>query len=285
MGNAFTFVTAGGTATSRVPSIPVEPIEGEDMTTETTFRGWPVDATAFLAELAADNSAEFWAAQGHRHAEAVLPPLRALAAELVGEFGEVRLFRPYRNRRFRPDAPPYRTDAGGLCRSPGGTGRVVLLSASGLSVEVGRHTFDGPALRAYRAALGVVAGGEPAGRDAAVGVVAGGEPPGRDAAVGGAAGAGGEVAGEAAGRLAAVLAELAARGFVLDGARPLTGTPRGVSRTHPHIELLRLRGVLVRLSWAAGEWLETPESLVRVREAWRAAEPLVTWLDRHVGSG
>lgn len=101
----------------------------------------------------------------------------------------------------------------------------------------------------------------------------------------GAAGAGGEVAGEAAGRLAAVLAGLAEQGFLLDGARPLTGTPRGVSRTDPHIELLRLRGVLVRLSWAAGEWLGTPQPLVRVREAWRAAEPLVTWLDRHVGSG
>jgi uncharacterized protein (DUF2461 family) len=219
------------------------------------FRGWPADATAFLTELAADNTAQFWSAERHRHTEAVLPPLRALAAELAAEFGELRIFRPYRDRRFRPDAPPYRCDAGGACASVGGTARAVVLSGSALTVEVGRFAFDGPALRAYRAAL--------AGDGAA-----GGDPTGGTAS---------------GGRLAEIVADLVARGFVPDDTRLLTRAPRGVAAAHPHADLLRRRALLVRRSWPAGEWLGTREPLHRVREAWRAAEPLVAWLDDAVG--
>ncbi|MGH8964422.1 MAG: DUF2461 family protein, partial [Actinomycetes bacterium] len=80
------------------------------------FHGWPADATAFLAEISDDNTREFWTAHGHRHAAAVHAPMRALAAELEPEFGPIRVPRPYRNRRFRPDVPPYRTDTGGVAR-------------------------------------------------------------------------------------------------------------------------------------------------------------------------
>ncbi|MGD9528030.1 DUF2461 family protein [Pseudonocardia sp.] len=239
------------------------------------FRGWPADATAFLTELAADNTAQFWSAERHRHTEAVLPPLRALAAELAAEFGELRIFRPYRDRRFRPDAPPYRCDAGGVCHSAGGTARAVVLSGSALTVEVGRFAFDGPALQAYRAALGG-AGAAPVD-GATAGPGAAGTGPGRDVDPT-------DAAGTAVGaRLAAILADLAARCVVPDDARLLTRTPRGVPATHPHADLLRRRALLVRRSWPAGEWLGTREPLHRVREAWRAAEPLVAWLDEIVG--
>jgi uncharacterized protein (DUF2461 family) len=234
------------------------------------FRGWPADATAFLAEIAADNTAEFWAAHRQRHAASVLPPLRALTGELRGEFGELRVFRPYRDRRFRPDAPPYRTDAGAVCSSPGGTARAVLLTGTELVVEVGLYAFDRPKLRAYRAALGVgPAGGACAGGAGATGTA---RPPAGPAEA--------TASGE---QLAALLAGLVERGFVVDGTRRLTGTPRGVATSHPHLELLRHRGLLVRRAWPAGEWLATPEPVRRVRVAWRAAEPLVDWLDEHLG--
>jgi uncharacterized protein (DUF2461 family) len=208
------------------------------------FRGWRADATAFLAEIDADNTSEFWSAHRHRHAAAVLAPMRALAAELEAEFGPVRVFRPFVNRRFRPDASPYRTDTGGVTTSAGGCVRAVVLSSTTLSVAAGHWSFDRGQLRRFRAA------------------------------VGGAAGA----------QLIEVLGRLdGPDGMALDPGRPLTGTPRGYRADHPRVGLLRHRGVQVTRSWPAGAWLATPEPVERVRAAWRAAEPLVGWLDAHVG--
>lgn len=203
-----------------------------------TFTGWPADATAFLAEIEADNTREFWELHGHRHAAAVQQPMRGLAAELEPEFGPVRVFRAYRNRRFRPDVPPYRTDTGGVAHSPGGAVLAVVLSATALATAVGHWSFDGGQLRRFRAAVDGPAGGE----------------------------------------LAGLLG-----GHDVDRRRSLRGTPRGFRGDHPHIDLLRLRGLQVVTSWPAGEWLATREPLEWVRAAWRAAAPVVAWLDEHVG--
>ncbi len=125
-----------------------------------TFHGWPDDATAFLADVEADNTREFWTAHGQRHATAVHAPMRALAAELEVEFGPVRVLRPYRNRRFRPDIPPYRTDTGGVARGPGGAVLAVVLSATALSTTAGHWSFDRGQLGRYRAAVDGTAGPE-----------------------------------------------------------------------------------------------------------------------------
>lgn len=108
------------------------------------------DATAFLAEIADDNTREFFLAHRDRYAREVHAPMRALAAALEPEFGPVRVFRPYRNRRFAPDAPPYRVDAGGTARD-GGLG--VVLSATALTVSAGTWRFGPGQLRRYRAAV------------------------------------------------------------------------------------------------------------------------------------
>ncbi|WP_219413913.1 DUF2461 family protein [Pseudonocardia nigra] len=205
------------------------------------FQGWPTDATAFLAEIAADNSAEFWAAHRHRHTAAVHAPMRALAADLEAEFGTLRVFRPYRNRRFRPDAPPYRTDTGGVALTAGGSVLAVVLSATALSASAGHWSFDGGQLRRYRAAVD-----GPAGED-----------------------------------LGPLLNGLV--DWTVHPGRALTGRPRGHRADHPRIGLLRLRGLQVERSWPVGPWLGTREPLERVRAAWRAAAPLVAWLDAHVG--
>jgi len=122
-------------------------------TTTTRFAGWPAEATAFLTDIADANTAEFWAANRERYEVAVRGPLRALVAELREEFGELRIFRPNRDRRFRPDAEPYRIDAGAAGRTEGGTERSVVLSSQELAVRVGHYAFDGPQLRRYRAAI------------------------------------------------------------------------------------------------------------------------------------
>jgi uncharacterized protein (DUF2461 family) len=131
--------------------------EGDEMD---VFEGWPADATVFLAEIGADNSREFWTAHRQRHAAAVQAPMQALATELAPEFGPVRVLRPAVNRRFRPDAPPYRTDTGGVATTVGGCAVGVVLSASALSATAGHWSFDAPQLRRYRAAVGGPAGEE-----------------------------------------------------------------------------------------------------------------------------
>ena len=112
------------------------------------FTGWPPDATEFLTEISVDNTSGFWARHRHRHDAAVSGPTRALAAELEPAFGPLRVLRPYRNRRFSPAAPPYRTDTGIV-----GDRRGVVLSAAALTVTVGVWMFDGGQLRRYRAGV------------------------------------------------------------------------------------------------------------------------------------
>ena len=271
------------------------------------FHGWPADATAFLAEIAADNTREFWDRNRDRHAAAVHAPTVALAAELEPEFGPVRVFRPYVNRRFRPDAPPYRTDTGGVARTAGGSALAVVLSVTALAVTAGHWAFDGGQLRRYRDA---VAG--PAGEDlVAVFAGLGLDPtaalaesvrrpngPVPDGSVQDGSTPDGSVANGSVpnglvpdglvpdGLVPDGLVSAASEpfgGLMLDPGRPLTGTPRGFRADHPRIALLRYRGLQVRWSWPVGEWLATREPLERVRAAWRMATPVLEWLDTHVG--
>jgi len=210
----------------------------------TTFDGWPVEATALLADIATDNRADRWPELREGHATLVRGPTLALAAELEAEFGPVRVLRPHATRRFRPDAPPLRTDTGAVATSPGGCGLAVVLSPDALTVTVGHWRFDRDQRSRYRAAVDDVAVGE---------------------------------------ELAGLLRRLAADGLPADPEGELLILPRGWSSDHPRVWLARRRGLQVVRRWALGPWLATPEPLERVRSAWRAAASLVRWLDTHVG--
>ena len=224
----------------------MEPTLMEPTSMEPTFDGWPAAGPHLLAGLAAENTAEFWATHRERHEAEVRGPMRALAVALAPEFGPVRVFRPQLNRRFRPDAPHYRTDTGGVARSAGGAMLGVVLSATALTVSAGHWAFDGPQRRRYRAAVDGGAGAE----------------------------------------LAALLAALVGREpgpWAIQSSRTLKGRPRGYLADHPRIALLRRGGLQVGRGWALGPWLQSAEPLARVREAWRAAAPVTRWLDEHVG--
>jgi uncharacterized protein (DUF2461 family) len=256
----------------------------------TSFEGWPADALAVLAEIAADNRAELWQEVRDRHTAAVRGPTLALAAELEAEFGPVRVLRPHVSRRFRPDAPPLRTDTGGVAGSAGGCGLAFVLSATALAVTAGHFRFDRGQMHRYRAA---VAGGSPAAPG--VGEAA---PPGSPPALADAAYASqspgtlrsvSEVceergAPDSGAELAAVLDVLAEEGFLPDADGELRGTPRGWRADHPRIALARRRGLQVVRRWEVGPWISTAESLERVRAAWQATGPLIDWLDKHVGA-
>jgi uncharacterized protein (DUF2461 family) len=216
---------------------------GADRDAREEFRGWPADGLVFLAELERDNSRRFWTENADRYRVALREPTRALAAALTTEFGPLRVFRPHVDRRFRPNADPYRTDTGATVAGPGGTPYAVVLSARGLAVQIGYRRFDREQLRRYRAA----------------------------------------VEGAAGEQLVTVLAGLHEQGLVPDGVPALRGRPRQCPHDHPRLPLVRLLGLHVDRSWPAGDWLATGEAVDRVRATWRAAHPLADWLDRHVG--
>ena len=73
------------------------------------FKGWPDSALAFYEGLEADNSKAYWLDHKEVYERDVKAPMDALLAELTAEFGETKLFRPYRDTRFSRDKSPYKT--------------------------------------------------------------------------------------------------------------------------------------------------------------------------------
>ena len=98
------------------------------------FSGIPVAALDFYEDLEADNSKSFWAAHKHVYAETVRGPLESLAEALRPEFGEGKLFRPYRDVRFSADKTPYKTHQGAWFAE---SSTYVQVGADGLFVAAG----------------------------------------------------------------------------------------------------------------------------------------------------
>ena len=92
------------------------------------FSGWPEEALDFYDGLAADNSKSYWTQHKATYEQKILAPMTELTEELAAEFGEPKIFRPYRDVRFSADKSPYKTHIGVVI---GGTG-YVQLSAEGL---------------------------------------------------------------------------------------------------------------------------------------------------------
>ncbi|MBR7837350.1 DUF2461 domain-containing protein [Actinospica durhamensis] len=120
------------------------------------FSGWPDRAFVFYEGLEADNSKEYWNAHRAVYDADVLAPMEALLSELQPEFGDARLFRPYRDIRFSKDKSPYKTAIGaGLER-----GGYVHLSADGLAAGLGYHHMEPGQLERYRGAVAEDVSGE-----------------------------------------------------------------------------------------------------------------------------
>jgi uncharacterized protein (TIGR02453 family) len=206
-----------------------------------TFRGFPEEALALYAGLEADNSKAFWTANRHVYDDQVVPAFTALSDAVEGEFGIVRLSRPYRDTRFSKDKAAYKTRAYGRAEGEGGASYYVQLSPEGLGAGAGYFFLAPDQLERYRVAVDDEATGE-----ALVEVVV---PFGDD---------------------------------VISSAA-LKTAPRGWSRDHPRIDLLRRKGLALYEELGTGRWLHGPEALERIIAVWRRADPLVQWLDTNVG--
>jgi len=112
------------------------------------FHGWPAEALEFFEGLEADNSKAYWQRNKPVYEELVRAPMEALLADLEPEWGEARMFRPYRDVRFSRDKSPYKTHIAARI----GQG-YVQLSAEGLGAGCGMWELAPDQLERYRAAV------------------------------------------------------------------------------------------------------------------------------------
>jgi uncharacterized protein (TIGR02453 family) len=112
------------------------------------FKGWPADALEFYEGLEADNSKVYWTEHKDTYTTAVHAPMAALLSDLAGEFGDGRIFRPYRDVRFSANKSPYKTSIAATV-GPG----YVQLSADGLLAGAGQYHMAPDQLERYRQAV------------------------------------------------------------------------------------------------------------------------------------
>lgn len=211
------------------------------------FDGFPESALDFYEGLVADNSKAYWSDHKAVYEAAVRSPMLALLDELGPEFGEAKLFRPYRDVRFSKDKTPYKTAAAAAIGDDVQGGLYVQLSAEGLLVAGGAHGLATDQARRLRAA-------------------AADDRPGR--------------------ALVDLLARLRSQGFTVEGERLKRVPPElrdAVPDDDPRAGLLTLKTLWAHQRHEPGEWLHTPEARDVVATAWRQVQPLNDWLAQHVG--
>lgn len=206
-----------------------------------TFRGWPAEAIEFYEGLEADNTRAYWQDHKKEYEELVRRPMTELLAELADEYGEGKIFRPYRDVRFSRDKSPYKTAIGATLERGG----YVQFSAHGLAAGSGYYVMMPDQLEQYRRAVDDEKSG----------------------------------AG-----LAALVAGLRKAGLEITGHDTLKTAPKGYSKEHPRIELLRHKGLIVWKEWPVAAWMGTAKAKQRVADFLTTARPLNAWLDTHVGS-
>ena len=113
------------------------------------FRGWPAEAIEFYEGLEADNTRAYWQDHKKEYEELVKAPMMELLAELAGEFGDGKIFRPFRDVRFSKDKSPYKTAIGATLERGG----YVQFSAKGLAAGTGYYVMMPDQLEQYRRAV------------------------------------------------------------------------------------------------------------------------------------
>ena len=213
------------------------------MTDARTFDGFPVAALDFYDDLEMDNTKSYWTAHKDVYETAVKAPMAALVAALEPEFGQAKVFRPYRDVRFAKDKTPYKTHQGAFVPSGPATGWYVQVGAPGVRVGVGFYEASPARLAGIRRAIADERRGT---------------------------------------QLARIIATLRADGWEL-GGDTLKTAPRGYDARHPRIDLLRHRSMTLGRSYGFEPFIHTGELLDRVREDWRAGAPFVQWIGEHAG--
>ncbi len=202
------------------------------------FTGFSAAALDFYDDLEVDNTKSFWEAHKAVYLEQVKAPMVALTDALAQEFGEAKVFRPYRDVRFSKEKTPYKTHQGAFVGAAPATGWYVEVAAPGVRVGAGIYHAAGAELAAVREGM----------------------------------------ADDKAGKvLERILRDLDRGGFEVTGEQ-LKTAPRGYAKDHPRIDLLRHKTLLGMKRYGFEPFIHTPELLDRVRDDWRKLRPLVGWL-------
>lgn len=124
------------------------------------FEGFPVEAVDFYRDLAVNNTKAYWSDHKVRYESDLRVPMELLTGELADEFGQFKIFRPYRDVRFSKDKTPYKTHMGAVTEGEGGEFYYVQISADGLFAATGYHQMAKDQLARFREAVD-----DDAGRD------------------------------------------------------------------------------------------------------------------------
>lgn len=203
-----------------------------------TFAGFPVAALDFYDDLEVDNTRSYWEANKAVYDEAVKAPFVALTSSLAPEFGEAKIFRPYRDVRFAKDKTPYKTHQGAFVGAGPSMGWYVEVSPRGVRAGAGFYEASGARLAAIREAI---------------------------------------VDDRTGPALERALRALERYGFELSGEQ-LKTRPRGYDAEHPRIDLLRHKQLIAGRSYGFEPVIHSAGLLDLVREDWRRLRPLVAWL-------
>jgi uncharacterized protein (TIGR02453 family) len=63
----------------------------------------------------------------------------------------------------------------------------------------------------------------------------------------------------------------------------LARVPSGYPKDHPRAELLKHKSLYATREFGCPDWLQTPRAKTELVKGWRAMQPLIDWLDKHVG--
>ncbi len=209
-----------------------------------TFEGFGPDLLEFYEGLVADNSRAYWEEHQLVYDQQVAGPAKALAAALSEEFGPVKVFRPHRDVRFSKDKAPYKTSLSMMSGRGGGAIHYFSIGLEGVDLAGGTYMPAKDQLRCFRDL---------------------------------------QDDERRAGEMDALLTALDAQGFSMMEEGALKTAPRGWSRDHPRIDVLRLKHLVVGQDREPGPWLGSASCLDEVAAAWRVVTRWNTWLDRHVG--
>ena len=212
------------------------------------FSGFGEHAIEFYDGLEADNSKPYWDDNVALYKAHVREPMEALLAELNGEFaeefGDGKVFRPYRDVRFAKDKTLYKTHCGGVIeQGRGGGAYYVEISPAGMRVGGGCFHFESDQLARFRRAVDTELHGEELGK---------------------------------------ILGKLGKTGWEIKGDR-LKSRPRGFPEDHPRLDLLRYRSVYAVRAWPPDDVLHERAALDRVRKAWRQVRAFNEWARDRVG--
>jgi uncharacterized protein (TIGR02453 family) len=205
------------------------------------FTGFPPQALDFYDDLEVDNTRSFWDEHKGTYDYSVRRPMVALCAALAPEFGEAKVFRPFRDVRFAKDKTPYKTAQGAFVGVGPATGWYVEVSARGVRTGAGFYDATGPRIAAIRAAID----DDRTGRE-----------------------------------LESMIQKFEGGGWRI-GGHTLKTAPRGYDVDHPRIELLRHKSLTIGHDYGFEPIIHTPELLEAVRDDWRTLRPFVEWVTDH----